>query len=122
MSHVGLWWFTPVILATWEAEIERTVVWGQLRQIVCETPITKLTRTKWIVGVAQGVQCMLWKQEGLNSSPSSTTTNKKKWVNYVKVHKLLDNEDTTFYKMFLVLHDLCIMVMVTSMILKVSVL
>jgi hypothetical protein len=26
MSHVGLWWFTPVILATWEAEIERTVV------------------------------------------------------------------------------------------------
>jgi hypothetical protein len=32
------WWLTPVTLATWEAEMERIVVQGQPRQIVCETP------------------------------------------------------------------------------------
>jgi hypothetical protein len=28
----------PIILATWEAEIRRVTVLGQLSQIVCETP------------------------------------------------------------------------------------
>jgi hypothetical protein len=40
----------PVILATWEAEIRRTEVQGQPRQIVCETPISKITRAKWTGG------------------------------------------------------------------------
>jgi hypothetical protein len=30
------WWFTSVIQATWEVEIRRIMVWGQLRQIVCK--------------------------------------------------------------------------------------
>jgi hypothetical protein len=30
-------WLTPVILATWEAEIRRITVQGQLKKIVCET-------------------------------------------------------------------------------------
>jgi hypothetical protein len=31
-----LWWLTPVILATREAEIRRIAVEGQSRQIVCK--------------------------------------------------------------------------------------
>jgi hypothetical protein len=30
-------WFPPVILATWEAEMRRIMIWGQPGQIVCET-------------------------------------------------------------------------------------
>jgi hypothetical protein len=35
-----------VILATWEANIRRMAVEGQPRQIVHETPISKITRAK----------------------------------------------------------------------------
>jgi hypothetical protein len=34
----GWWWLTPVILATWEAEISKIVVWGQPRQKFPKTP------------------------------------------------------------------------------------
>jgi hypothetical protein len=34
----GCWWLTPTILDTQEDEIGRNTVWGQSRQIVCETP------------------------------------------------------------------------------------
>jgi hypothetical protein len=30
-------WLTSVIIATWETEIQRIAVQGQLRQMVCET-------------------------------------------------------------------------------------
>jgi hypothetical protein len=40
----------PVIIASWEAEIGRTMVEGQLRQIVLEKPISKITRAKWTGG------------------------------------------------------------------------
>jgi hypothetical protein len=52
----------PIILATWEAEIGRIKVQGQLGEIVYETPpISKITRAKWAGGVAQAVQCLLCK-------------------------------------------------------------
>jgi hypothetical protein len=44
------WWFIPVILDTWEAEIRR------LRPALANSlqdPIPKITRAKWTGGVAQ---------------------------------------------------------------------
>jgi hypothetical protein len=35
------WWFTSIILVTWEAEIWRLSVQGQLGHIVLETPFPK---------------------------------------------------------------------------------
>jgi hypothetical protein len=40
-SEAGYLWLTPVILATWEAEIRRFKIQSQFRQIVCETPSQK---------------------------------------------------------------------------------
>jgi hypothetical protein len=37
----------PVILVTWEAEIRRIVIQGQLGEIVQEIPISKIIRAKW---------------------------------------------------------------------------
>jgi hypothetical protein len=42
----GHLWFTPVILATPEAEIRRIWVQGQRGQIICKTPISKIPNTK----------------------------------------------------------------------------
>jgi hypothetical protein len=41
MNRAKRWWFTPVILATLEAEMERITIQGQSGQIVCETPSPK---------------------------------------------------------------------------------
>jgi hypothetical protein len=63
----------PAILATWKAEIRRITVGGQAGQIVQETPISKIPRAKWTVGVAQARKSLLCKHEALssNSSPPS---------------------------------------------------
>jgi hypothetical protein len=37
----GLWWLTPVTLATWKAEIGMIIIGGQPEQIVLQTPIFK---------------------------------------------------------------------------------
>jgi hypothetical protein len=41
------WWVMSIILATWEAEIWKIMFQGQPREIVHETPISKITRAKW---------------------------------------------------------------------------
>jgi hypothetical protein len=38
-------WLTPVILATWKAEVKRIPVVGQPRQIV-QNPISKVNKAK----------------------------------------------------------------------------
>jgi hypothetical protein len=58
-----------VILATWETEMGRIVVWGQSGQIVCETPISKLTRA---------IEYLLCMCEALGSNPSLTKKQKQK--------------------------------------------
>jgi hypothetical protein len=38
LRGAGFQWCTPVILATWEAEIGRIMIWGQSGQNIQETP------------------------------------------------------------------------------------
>jgi hypothetical protein len=59
----------PVILATWEAEMERMVMRGQPGQIVLQTPISNITRAKWTGSVVQAVEHLLCKSAILSSSP-----------------------------------------------------
>jgi hypothetical protein len=53
--EAGLWWLTPVILATWETDLGRIAVQSPSGQIVRD-PISKITRAKC---VAQAVFCLL---------------------------------------------------------------
>jgi hypothetical protein len=69
----GCWWLAPIILATWEAKIRRISVQGQSGQIVCETPISKIIRAKWIGGVAHMIECLFCKHEVLSSNPIPST-------------------------------------------------
>jgi hypothetical protein len=58
------------ILATLEAEIGRITVVGQSRQIVWETPNSKITRAKYAVIVTQAVEHMFYTHKSLSSKPS----------------------------------------------------
>jgi hypothetical protein len=66
----------PVILATWVAKIRRIKVQEQSRQIVCETPISKITTAKWPGGMVQTVEQPLCRHKALNSNYSPTKKKK----------------------------------------------
>jgi hypothetical protein len=63
-------WLTPIVLATWDIAIGRIEVQAQCEQIVFETPISKIARTKWTGSVAQVVEYLLCKHEALSLNPS----------------------------------------------------
>jgi hypothetical protein len=46
MILTGCWWFIPVILTTWVAEVGRITVQGHPGQIVQETPSPKNSQSK----------------------------------------------------------------------------
>jgi hypothetical protein len=71
---------TPVILATWGAEIGRITVQSQQGQeSLRPTPakISKIIRTKWTRSLTQAIECLLFKYEILSSNPSPTKNKNK---------------------------------------------
>jgi hypothetical protein len=68
----GHWWLTPVILATWEADIRRIMVQGHPKQIIHKNPISKITRAKWTGGAAQAIKHLFCKHEALSSNLNPT--------------------------------------------------
>jgi hypothetical protein len=59
----GLWWFTPVILDTQEAEIRRITVQSQPGEIVCETLSQRNPTQNKAGGVAEVVESVPSKRE-----------------------------------------------------------
>jgi hypothetical protein len=73
----GCPWLTPIILATWDAEIRRILVQDQLGQIVCETPSPKQPEQNGLqVWLKQTP--ILRKKKFFNVCISKTTIKKKK--------------------------------------------
>jgi hypothetical protein len=74
-------WFMPIILATWEDEFRRILVWGQFGQIVHETP-SPITTAKWNGGMTHTAECLLHKHKALSSNPCpiKKTKQNKLWV------------------------------------------
>jgi hypothetical protein len=48
ITQAGHWWLTPIILATWKAEIRRRTVQGEPGGMACSTrtPISKIPNIK----------------------------------------------------------------------------
>jgi hypothetical protein len=53
------WWLTPVILVTWEAKFRRIEV--DTSPNSSQHPMSKITRAKWVGGMAQAVEHLLCK-------------------------------------------------------------
>jgi hypothetical protein len=73
-------WPTPIILATWEAEIGRIQGLNSrpAQANSSRDPISKITRAKWTAGVAQMVEHLLWNCEALSSNIGPTKKQTKK--------------------------------------------
>jgi hypothetical protein len=67
----------PGILATWEAEIGRITVLGQSEQIVHNTPIFKIIRTRGTGGMVQVLERLLCKCKVLVVQTPVSPKNKK---------------------------------------------
>jgi hypothetical protein len=70
-----------VLLPTWETEMKRISALDEPRQIVHETPFSKITTAKWTGGVAQVLEHVLCKSKALSLNPNPTKKKKKKAEN-----------------------------------------
>jgi hypothetical protein len=74
----------PIILVTWEADIRRIVVCGQLEQIVHKTPISKITRAKgtvvYVVQVVQQLPCKSLVQTPVPPKQNKTKQNEQSFI------------------------------------------
>jgi hypothetical protein len=68
---------------TWEAEIRSIQAQGQPRQIVLETPSSKITSAKWTEPVAQVAEHLLCKCKALSSKSSPIKSKQKNVHNSV---------------------------------------
>jgi hypothetical protein len=93
---VGLWWLTPVILASQEAEIRRIWVQSQPWANNPRDPISKIPDTKEGWWSDQAVECLLSKNEALNSNPSIGENKKNTQI-------LLIHDHGKSYTIFLVI-------------------
>jgi hypothetical protein len=71
------WQLTPIILATWEAEIWRVAVQRPAQANSSGDSISKMTRAEWTGGVAQVVEYLLCTYKALSSNSSPTKKKKK---------------------------------------------
>jgi hypothetical protein len=78
-------WVMPVILATQEAQIRRTIVQSQPGQIVRKTLSQKVPNRKSAGRVAQVVEFLSRKHKTLSSNPSTTTPPQKKELEFLGV-------------------------------------
>jgi hypothetical protein len=85
---------TPVILATWDAEIRRNTVQGQTRQIILKTLSLKYPKHR-ADGVAQVTECLLSKPEALSSNPTTAKKNQKNKKLFPLSIRLQRGEGTT---------------------------
>jgi hypothetical protein len=76
MQNVARSWLTPIILATWEAEIRRITVQGQPGQIIQETLSWKYPAWKRAGEVTQVIEHLPSKHQALSSNPSPTIKKK----------------------------------------------
>jgi hypothetical protein len=70
-------WLAHCNPSSWEAEIWRVVIRGQLGEIVLWDPIPKITRAKRTGSVAQAVKYLLCKHKHPRSNPSPTKSKQK---------------------------------------------
>jgi hypothetical protein len=69
---------TPVIPASWEAEMWKITVRGQPGQNSSRDPISKISRAEWTGGVVQKVEHLLCKCRALSSNPSQREREREK--------------------------------------------
>jgi hypothetical protein len=79
-------WLTPIILATWEAEIKKIMVLSQSRKIVPKALSQKYPMQKGAGKEAQGVEGLPSNCETLSSNPSATKKRKVIRIEFTVSH------------------------------------
>jgi hypothetical protein len=62
----------------WEAEMGKILVWGHPRQVVLETPLSKITRENWTAGMNEVTE-----YKALSSKPQYHQKKKREFMLYL---------------------------------------